>query len=803
MPLSMDITPPPLPTPGSPLPNTHPHAQKYSRDCNEDPDDHEPGPESEVATGPSKPSQKRNRAQLSCTNCRHSKLKCDRKQPCSQCIKRGKISQCTLPQQVTRRKPAVSMQNRLKHLESLVKDVMSGQSPSSVTQHVDDRSVDQSSTTWRMASISDESKSRPTVDVGPSSHLSGNVMFRPNEKSTYVGATHWAAILEDIEEVKSYFEEAEEVTDDDDIRPYSSLAFNAQSPATKPDLISALPTRLVVDRFISRYFNSNSPSLQIMHRPSFQRAYKRFWADPEGTPISWLALVYAIMIQAAVAVLGSGEEFADLRGSPMEMVHTYRECCVQCLVLSNYTKPGPYTMETLSLYMETEFLLSIGDQVHCYLLCGNAIRLALRMGLHRDATKVGGGAITPFQAEMRRRIWYHLCQIDLLGSTHMGLPGMINSVASDSIPPKNLRDEDFDEDSIEIPPSRPESELTPMSYTICKGRICLVSTKIAAFANLLTDPPYDQVMGLDRLLHEAFSQVPQFYRLDLSELAITESPDIIIKKYSIELLYHSSRCMLHRKFLLKQKAVPEYGYSKVVGLDASIQLLRCQASIHEATSPGGPLARDRWFFSTLSLHNFLVANMVVYLTIMQSFCGPDGHSIPSSALTKDQQSMIQTLEHSNTVWQGMIEVSAEAKKCAAVVAIMMKKVHLALGDETESTPVHQEMEACEMKTTNLVSRLSLSGFESTNASFLSAMEPQNAWTAAMAQSTISPSGLGMPLEAELITSPMEPFGDMVGLPDGFDWEVFDNHVRPPPAVNQPWPDFQQSFGVENIDYYDL
>ncbi|KAG4440606.1 hypothetical protein IFR05_003923 [Cadophora sp. M221] len=83
------------------------------------------------------------------------------------------------------------------------------------------------------------------------------------------------------------------------------------------------------------------------------------------------------------------------------------------------------------------------------------------------------------------------------------------------------------------------------------------------------------------------------------------------------------------------------------------------------------------------------------------------------------------------------------------------------------------------------------------------MEPQNAWRAGMAQSTTSLSGLGMPLEAELITSPMEPFGDMVGLPDGFDWETFDNHVRPPPAVDQSWPDFQQSFGVENIDYYDL
>ncbi|KAH7374187.1 fungal-specific transcription factor domain-containing protein [Cadophora sp. MPI-SDFR-AT-0126] len=748
-------------------------------------------------TSSSKQTQKRNRPALSCTNCRHSKLKCDRKQPCSQCVKRGRPSECILPQQVTRRKPAVSMQNRLKHLESLVKNVMGGQSPLSATQH--ETSTDYSPNS-REPIISDSSGAHTTSEGELTTSplpQSGGVLFRPDEKATYVGATHWAAILEDIEEVKSYFEETEEALDEDDVRPFSSIAFNATTPATKSDLMAALPSRIVVDRFVSRYFNSNSTSLQIMHRPSFQRAYKRFWTDPEGSPISWLALIYSIMIQATVAILGSGENFPDVRGTPMEMLHSYQECCVQCLVLSNYTKPGPYTIETLTLYMETEFLLSLGDLVHCYLLIGNAIRLALRMGLHRDATKVGGGFISPFQAEMRRRIWFYLYQIDLLGSTHMGLPGMVSCISSDSMPPKNLRDEDFDEDSAEVPPSRPESELTPMSYTISKGRICQIVSKIAALANLVTDPLYDEVLDLDRLLYEAWSQVPQFYKLDLSDLSITESPDIIIKKYSIEILYHSSRCMLHRRFLLMQKANPEYGYSKVAGLDASIQLLRCQASIHEAASPGGPLAQDKWFFCTISLHNFLVANMIVYLSIMQGFTGADGRRVPRSDLTEDQQRLIKILEQSNSDWQGMLEISAEAKKCAAVVSIMIKKVHLALGTESDSRSVHENMEACEMKTANLVSGLSLHGFQSTNTLFRSAM------TAGTTQSTTPSSGLGMPLEAEPITSPMELLGDMVGLPDGFDWEIFDNHVRPPPVADQPWPDFSQNLGMENIDMNDL
>jgi hypothetical protein len=69
---------------------------------------------------------------------------------------------------MARRKPAVSMQNRLKHLETLVKDVMAAQSPAA-------------------------KRAIPSVS-GPAS---GQVVQGMNEV-TYVGATHWAAILDDV-----------------------------------------------------------------------------------------------------------------------------------------------------------------------------------------------------------------------------------------------------------------------------------------------------------------------------------------------------------------------------------------------------------------------------------------------------------------------------------------------------------------------------------------------------------------------------------------------------------------------------
>lgn len=144
----------------------------------------------------SKPHHKRNRPHLSCTNCRHAKLKCDRQQPCSQCAKRGKELQCTVPMQMPRRKPATSLQNRLKHLESLVKEVMTGQSPAATIPLLPDsleQSVHsnngQSTESPESQGVSGEEGRLPT---------SGQIISRAGEKQTYIGATHWAAILEDV-----------------------------------------------------------------------------------------------------------------------------------------------------------------------------------------------------------------------------------------------------------------------------------------------------------------------------------------------------------------------------------------------------------------------------------------------------------------------------------------------------------------------------------------------------------------------------------------------------------------------------
>jgi hypothetical protein len=154
---------------------------------------------------------KRNRTQLSCTHCRQAKLKCDRKLPCSPCVKKGRSGQCSFPPPATRKKPAESMQSRLRHLENLVKDVMNAQVPihndssfdgALVNSMQNDSVVDFKSDMGVQDPILNQNVisnvELPVAKTNASTSGSSGQLIQNAKETTYVGATHWAAILDDV-----------------------------------------------------------------------------------------------------------------------------------------------------------------------------------------------------------------------------------------------------------------------------------------------------------------------------------------------------------------------------------------------------------------------------------------------------------------------------------------------------------------------------------------------------------------------------------------------------------------------------
>jgi len=153
----------------------------------------EPSPSSS-STAP-----KRNRPTLSCVQCRQAKAKCDRQNPCALCVRKGRAEQCTYPLPVSRKKAAVSLQKRLRNLESMVKDVMASNERSPVSSGSHDLSLQASRTSFLSpfdTSTTSESAVQPRADSNPLVPTS-QVVIDGNE-SRYIGSTHWKALLENV-----------------------------------------------------------------------------------------------------------------------------------------------------------------------------------------------------------------------------------------------------------------------------------------------------------------------------------------------------------------------------------------------------------------------------------------------------------------------------------------------------------------------------------------------------------------------------------------------------------------------------
>lgn len=102
-----------------------------------------------------------------------------------------------------------------------------------------------------------------------------------------------------------------------------------------------------------------------------------------------------------------------------------------------------------------------------WVLNGLAIRIAKSMGLHRDGRRL---RLSPFQAEIRRRLWWHLITREMRAGEDYGLDiGNSIMLTTDVDLPLNLEDTDLELEMTELP--APKKSWTAMSFSLIHIKI--------------------------------------------------------------------------------------------------------------------------------------------------------------------------------------------------------------------------------------------------------------------------------------------------------------------------------------------
>ena len=137
-------------------------------------------------------------------------------------------------------------------------------------------------------------------------------------------------------------------------------------------------------------------------------------------------------------------------------------------------------------------------------MMGLAIRMGQALGLHRDGAHFGH--LTPYEVEMRRRVWWALCVLDVRASEDQGMDYTIARGSFDTKLPLNINDTDIGPETSQMPTGR--EALTDMSYSLVTFEICQVTRQMMAQDTKEGAPGIEEQ---SRLLNEIYQKLDQRY----------------------------------------------------------------------------------------------------------------------------------------------------------------------------------------------------------------------------------------------------------------------------------------------------
>lgn len=493
----------------------------------------------------------------------------------------------------------------------------------------------------------------------------------------YVGATQYATILEAIHEIQA-FEEANVAEanldvdmEDDGLRVTSpggwvdepDLLFGDTQPITIRQVMAALPTRLRTDYILGIYDKPRFTQTPIIHCQQFRRQYEAFWQSPDTTSFLWISILFSSL---ATSVLSDMQ--LPSREAALAQKRLYMKKARQCLVTGEYLKAKPFAVEAMVFYALSRVHDSQETSSFLWPAISLAARLAQRMGYHRDtahARLLGRQPVTPFQAEMRRRVWCCIEAFDLMLSFQLNIPTIIQADRCDVAPPSNLHDEDFDEDTAALPPSRPETEPTGALYYRYKCRLVRHLRRIMLHALSFLTPDYGKTMLLDTELEGVYHSCPISLRLphfrDAGQGTRTKTASHIV---SLEVMYLRGLCILHRPYLARRKCDLACERSRRSCRQSALRILDLQAELEAGVQLGERMFEEGYDVLTLSKHDLLIAAMILCLDLRETV----------DLATEDREIEIIALQATYTNCYNRRATSRDAAHATRVLGAMLAKM---------------------------------------------------------------------------------------------------------------------------------
>ncbi|EFQ99888.1 fungal specific transcription factor domain-containing protein [Nannizzia gypsea CBS 118893] len=427
----------------------------------------------------------------SCVTCRRRKVRCNKQHPCSNCFK-AKI-ECVYPNPGrAARKPKkprdTELLTRLRTLENIVKNLggpeaINGNSSLPLEKPTLDQDTvfgeqtkDEKYTDVMQQDVAIKSEA---PDLNEIEENMGKLMVEDGG-SQYVSHRFWSSFGKTVDDLKSIldplssddedgmveepaFDETYGVNHDGFLFGFSSLTQSLRHFHPPPDQ---------VDILWETYIQNIAPMVPIFHTPTLKpllyHGANNLDLLDKNTEVMMLTIYYT-----SAASMSAGECLSRLGETRDIVLGRYRFAVEQALGRAKILHSRSFTL----LQGLVLFLLCVrqhDDTRYVWSMISIAYRIAQGLGLQRDGTHFN---LPPFETEMRRRLWWHICILDFRAAEDYGCDPFIYESSYDTHLPLNINDDDISQDSVEFPKEREGCVET--SFFLIRCEIAVVNKRLS------------------------------------------------------------------------------------------------------------------------------------------------------------------------------------------------------------------------------------------------------------------------------------------------------------------------------------
>jgi hypothetical protein len=216
--------------------------------------------------------------------------------------------------------------------------------------------------------------------------------------------------------------------------------------------------------------HSVAPLVHIFHMPTLVSSYWDAVASPESLDRNTEALLFAIYYSAVISM--ESQQCEEVLGfSRAAVVKHYQFAVEQAMARANLLN----TQSVVLIQAVVLFLSALRNEDAsrtAWSMTALIFHIAQAMGLHRDGASFG---LRPLETEIRRRLWWHICLLDIRSSEYHGCEPIVHESMFDTRMPLNINDSDLTPD-MTLPPTERE-ESTEMTFCLIRCEVMRIVWK--------------------------------------------------------------------------------------------------------------------------------------------------------------------------------------------------------------------------------------------------------------------------------------------------------------------------------------